>query len=1238
MRRFLFIPLSVMLGTSAIAQDDDPSYIEGLIQDALSDTSREVRVIGFRGALSSNATLEQLTIADDDGIWLSLEDASLVWSRAALLRGRLVVDELTAGRIELARIPEGESTPKPEDAEATPFALPDLPVSIELGQLLAEEVVLGPSVLGEAATLSVSGQMSLIDGAADINFQMQRTDRDDRLDVIAAYANETQILKIDLDFDESEGGIISRAAGVPGEPSLGLSVAGEGPLSDFEAAIALASDGLDRFAGTVGIATPDSAEAGTYQFRADLNGDVRPLLEQDLHPFFGEDTALLVGGVSQPDGAVLLDKLDISTGALSLAGSLALSPAGWPTRFDLDGRISGDGAIRLPTVSPATLVDDVTLTARYDEDDGDSWSAKFLIDGFDRDGIDIDRAELSAVGQIQRGETRSVSAETTFAASGLSHINTALEQAIGTSPEGRIDLTWVEGAPIDVTRLNLRSGNASLQASARIDGLADGFPIEGRGVLTAEDLSRFAAITERPLSGGANLGVEGSGTPLSGAFDLILSASTVDLVIGEARVDPLMRGRSTVDMAARRDETGTYIEALSVRSPAIEADASGQLSGEAGAMRFDGTLNDLSLVEPKLSGTAVIDTELSWEQDGALELKRLNARALDAEITAQGSLNTSDERLPASGSLTLRAEDISRLAEFLQRPLQGAVDMSVEGSGTITSQSLDGTLDVLARNLRTGIEQVDKITEGSVDLDATLAYGDGIPFIDALALDTENLTVSANAAAPGEAITIGARLSNLGLVAPGISGPASLNGTVTPQDATGENLDVDLKFDGPLNVGARIAGQIRDFGQDLRLAIQGSAPLALANQFMAPNSITGPLNFDLRVDGAPGLSALSGQASFREARMALPNANLAVTGLGGSVNISGGQASPDISGSLGSGGQFRVTGPITLSAPYNANLNVALTSLVLRDPELYQTLVNGTVNVNGPLTGGARIGGALALGRTELRVPSGGASAAGAIEGIRHISEPTAVRRTRARAGLIETAGRSGPTASFPLDLTISAPNQIFVRGRGLDAELGGQLRLGGTTTNVSASGVFELIRGRFDILTKRLDLTEGLIDLRGALDPYLRFVAETTSNEYLINIVLEGLASEPEITFSSSPDLPEEEVLAQLLFGRDFSDMSAFQAAQLVSAVATLSGKGGGGLGDRLGLANFDVTSTSDGDTQVSAGTYISDNIYSEIVADSSGKNQINLNLDLTPSLTVKGVAGNDGDTGVGIFFERDY
>ncbi|MEL7278850.1 MAG: translocation/assembly module TamB domain-containing protein [Pseudomonadota bacterium] len=1234
-----------MLTTAAPAQegDDGATYLEGLIQDALSDTSRDVRVIGFRGALSSNATLEQLTIADEDGVWLSLEDASLVWSRAALLRGRLEVDELTAGRIELARLPKSDPPlPTPEDAEATPFALPELPVSIELGELRADQVVLGPSILGEEAVLAIIGKMSLIDGAADVDLAINRQDRADQLTLIAGYANDTQQLKIDLDFAEAQGGLVSRAAQIPGAPALALSIEGDAPLSDFEAVIALASDGVDRFGGTVGIATPEDAEPGTYAFRANLNGDLRPLMTADLHPFFGAETALRVAGATQADGAVLLESLDVSTGALSLDGSLALAPDGLPSRFALNGRIAGDAPVRLPTVEPPVIVETVTLTARYDAAEGDGWAADIDLRGLDRDGLTVEQAVLKAFGQIQRGETQAVTADTTFRATGLSHTDTALAQAIGSAPEGQVVLTWTEGAPIDFSRLVLRSGHATLQARAQVDGLADGFPITGRGVLNAADLSRFAAIAQRPLSGAANLGIEGDATPLSGAFDITLAASTTDLIVGEARIDPLMRGRSTLDMAARRDETGIVVDALSVRNDALEADVTARLSGAAGAMRFDGTLNDLALVEPKLSGAADVNTEVVWQDGGALELKRLEMIALDAQITASGTLDTSDERLPASGTLALQATDISRLAELLGRPLRGSVDLDISGKGAARAATIDGTARMVARELRTGIAQVDAISGGEVDLDATLAYGDGVPFVDALSLVTKNLTASANAAALGEPITISTRLSNLGLVAPGISGPAAVNGTLTPRDAQGQAIDVDLKFDGPSGVGATIVGQVEDLGQRLNLAVRGSAPLALADGFITPNSITGPLSFDLRVDGAPGLSAVSGQASFRDARMALPAANLAVTNLGGTVALSGEQATPDITGSLGNGGQFRVTGPVTLSAPFNGNLSVALNALGLRDPTLYETTVNGTVNVNGPLTGGARISGALALGRTELRVPSGGASAAGAPEGIRHIAEPADVRRTRSRAGLIETGGRSRTAVAFPLDLSISAPAQIFVRGRGLDAELGGQLQLGGTTANVAASGVFELIRGRMDVLTKRFDLTEGLIDLRGALDPYLRFVAQTTSNEYTINVVLEGLASEPNVSFVSSPELPQEEVLAQLLFGRDFSQMSALQAAQLVSAVATLSGQGSGGLTgqlrDGLGLADFDVSSTADGATQFSAGTYISDNIYSEVVADSDGNNEINLNLDLTPSLTVKGSAGNDGNTGLGIFFERDY
>ncbi len=1244
MRRLLVIStLAIATAGPLPAQDDGPSYIEGLIQDALSGTSREVRVTGFSGALSSNATMERLTIADDNGVWLSLEDASLVWSRTALLRGRLEVDELTAGRVELTRVPESNPPPpKPEDAEAQPFALPELPVSIELDVLRADQVVLGEAILGEAATLSVTGSMSLIDGAADVDMAVQRTDRDDRLMLIAGFANATQNLKIDLDFEEAAGGLVARAAKIPDTPALGLTVTGEAPLSEFEAVIALSSEGAERLGGRVGISaiSGDGEATNAHSFTASLDGDLRPLLTAELHPFFGDRVALQLDGSTGPDG-VVLDQLDLATGALTLSGDLALAPDGLPSRFALDGRITEDGPVRLPTVSPPVMVDDVKLTARFDANEGDAWSAEFMVTGLVRGGLELDQAVIEATGQITGGASPSISTDMTFQANGLSHTDTGLARAIGTAPEGRITLLWSDGTPVEISRLDVRSGDAVLLASGQIDGLTDGFPVEGTATLRAGDLSRFATVTGRPLAGTADLNVTGNGTPLSGAFDITLNAKTEDLQTGEARLDPLLKGTSALDLAARRDETGAYIEALSLRNAAVDADISGRLNGDAGAVTLSGTLSELSLVEPKLSGPARIDTDATWQSDGALDIRRLALTALDAEITARGTVDTGDDRLPAEGTFSLTARDFSRLADLLGRPLAGAVDLDVEGSGSLRDTSVDGRIALLANGLRTGLVQVDSITGGEVDLDADLAYGDGVPFLEALSLVTKNLTASASAPTRDAPITIDSRLANLGLVAPGINGPAALSGTLAPRDTRGDVVDVDLKFDGPSGVAATIIGQVQNLGQRLDIAIRGDAPLALANSFIAPNAITGPLSFDLQLAGPPSLSALSGQGSFRNARVSVPTANLAVTGLGGSVNLSGGQVSSDITGSLGNGGQFRVTGPVTLAAPFNANLNVALSALGLRDPSLYQTSVNGTVNVTGPLTGGARIGGTIALGRTELSVPSGGATAAGAPEGIRHIGEPSDVRRTRARAGLIETS-RSGPTRAFPLDLTITAPSQIFVRGRGLDAELGGSLRLGGTTANVAASGFFELIRGRIDVLTKRLDLTEGLIDLRGTLDPYLRFVAQTTSNEYTISIVLEGLASEPNISFTSSPDLPQEQVLAQLLFGRDFSEMSALQAAQLVSAVATLSGKGSGGLQgrlrDELGLADFDITTTDDGATQFSAGAYISDNIYSEIVADSEGNDEINLNIDLSPSLTVKGSAGNDGNTGLGIFFERDY
>ena len=211
-----------------------------------------------------------------------------------------------------------------------------------------------------------------------------------------------------------------------------------------------------------------------------------------------------------------------------------------------------------------------------------------------------------------------------------------------------------------------------------------------------------------------------------------------------------------------------------------------------------------------------------------------------------------------------------------------------------------------------------------------------------------------------------------------------------------------------------------------------------------------------------------------------------------------------------------------------------------------------------------------------------------------------------------------------------------------LDAELGGALRIEGTTRRVIPSGGFDLVRGRLDLLGKRFALTEGTLRLEGELVPVLALTAATRSDEVDLRIEVAGRADAPEIHFRSEPPLPEEEVVARLLFGRGLRTLSAFQAAQLASAVATLAGRGGEGLTGRLrqsfGLDDLDVTTGEEGGTAVRLGKYISRNIYADVVLGSGGTSAVNLNLDITPDLKARGSATAEGETSLGIFFERDY
>ncbi|MGJ8624554.1 MAG: translocation/assembly module TamB domain-containing protein, partial [Yoonia sp.] len=214
--------LLIIWSGAAVAQgnEDDRNFITGLIEDAINNDDLTVRLINFQGALSSEATADMITIADPDGVWLQLDDLTLSWNRSALLSGRVEIEAINAARIELIRLPvTSDASADLPNAQAEPFTLPELPVSVDIADLSADEIVLTEDLLGEPIVAQFVGAIKLGDGAGSTDFTLERTDgKVGRFVVDASYENETRKLGLALLAEEGDDGIAARLLDLPDRP------------------------------------------------------------------------------------------------------------------------------------------------------------------------------------------------------------------------------------------------------------------------------------------------------------------------------------------------------------------------------------------------------------------------------------------------------------------------------------------------------------------------------------------------------------------------------------------------------------------------------------------------------------------------------------------------------------------------------------------------------------------------------------------------------------------------------------------------------------------------------------------------------------------------------------------------------------------------------------------------------------------------------------------------------------
>ncbi len=1240
--------------TPVLAQDDDPGFLARLLQDGLSGAGREVRIAGFEGALSSRATIREMTIADGDGVWLILRGAAMSWNRSALLRGRIEVAELSADEIIVARLPVAETAPGIPDPAATAFRLPELPVSVEIGGVRVARAVLEAPVLGEEVIAALEGALRLDGGEGDVRFDLVRTNASGgAVELAGTFDNTSGILSLNSSVTEPEGGLVATLIGLPGAPALDLAVKGEGPLSEFRAEIALASDGVNRLEGAIETGTeilPDGTIDRTFSL--DVGGDVTPLFLPEFREFFGPDVSLEAEGRRLADGRTELSRLRLASASANLSGTLALAADGLPEAFELEGQLANPdgGPVRLPAVGEPVNVDEIDLAIGFDATRGEVWTGDFRLVGLATAGLSIAEANVLLRGEIGRSPEsgRRISATVQASAEGVAPTDRALAEALGEAISFRSAILWREGQPLTLSNAELRTAATRFAMTGTLGTVADGAPLRFRASADFARLDPYSTLAGLRLGGRLVLSLNGEATLLDGRFDLRAGGAGRDLSAGMESLDALIGGESRLAADVRRDETGITIRRFEITTSEARIDIAGLLRPGDTGVEASARIEDAGRIVSGLSGSAFVRATARETAPGAYDLSVGAEGPGGTSLGFTGALLDSGAgALTADGRLTARVEQLGAWSPVAGRRLSGQAALTVNGRASFSEEDYALSLDLSGDDLSTGIPEVDRLIGRRAQVSAAFTQQGDTAEIQRFTVETPEVTASASGRigrTTGD-ITARAQLRSLALYAPDFPGP------VTAQGRLGRREDgrftLDLTTGGPGGTEARISGDISETGDDADLRLAGELPLGIANASIAPRAVQGRARFDLDLDGPLALGSLSGRIRTAGARLVAPGLGFGVGDIGGEVTIAGGSARIGVTGVVDGGGRIEVNGPVGLAAPNSAALRITLDRIRFTEPRLLATELSGSIGVEGPLQGGASVTGTIDLGRTEIQIASLGGAATDAVPGLIHLNEPSPVRATRARAGLLQARGGagsrdgSGSASAFPLDLVIRAPGQIFVRGRGLDAELGGRLLLGGTTASIVPGGQFELIRGRLDILGRRLTMTEGLARLEGEFDPFLRLVATAEADEVTVRVVLEGLASALDIRFESSPDLPEDEVLARLFFGRGIGQISPLQAAQLASAISTLAGGGGGvvnSLRENFGLDDLDITTDADGNAAVRAGRYISENVYTDVTVGADGKAEINLNLDVSRSVTVKGRVGSDGNTGVGVFYERNY
>jgi translocation and assembly module TamB len=1220
----------------------------------------EARVTGLAVA---GVTVGSLNIANG-----SLDPATLAWTAEVdaaeidaagtpipSLYGTLSGDAGTAGGDVRLAIAGGEATATGSVAFGTsPLAINLSALAFTLsGETLSltapTEITIGDSgvAIADLSLATSAGGSAVVNGT--VGQRLDLTARVDRLPLgLAALVNPSLSL----------GGTVSGTVtldGTPSAPSASYDIAADG--FSFAGAQAAVS-GLDITArgtltpetltATGGIAGPDG-NTGSF----DVAGTV-----SDGSVTLGSVKADYAGNRLGFEGTARADALD-GTVTLDVPDLSALTPlVGQPLAgtANLTARLTGDPSAGRLAATVEGTADNLALG--IDALDG-LLAGRTTISGsvgLDGSQLDVDDLALTTSTGTRLAANGSLGGSTPltlpFRLADLSTISPLLTGAA----EGQLTLTGGLGSAGIKLDATVAEGSISGQP---VKDLAIGYDGSFAGGALDGDATAEGTVAGVPVTARAHLAGPIAGLAISDIEAKAASATaTGALTLGGALPSGSLRVAAP-DIGPLAALAG--VEA----SGALTADISLPAAGSNTAPRIEADIRNLRYGDIAIDALSITSrnadpTALAFAADVEGRGVSIGGTAVD-RVT--GTVSGTPERLATSLSFAVAggSADVSAEVALGAGPLAITVTAlrfakdgeAVTLAGPATIRVVDGTarFDRLELASAGGSAVVSGSVGERLDLDATVS---GLPLsVAALAapgLDLSGtvngtLALSGTASAPTGRYDL--RIGGFSMAALRDAAVGTLDiaatGTVTPDSVTARG-----RVGGPAGSAVNFDGTVPLNGGPIAVSINGSADLGALDRALdlTPAELAGTVSVDGRIAGPLSQPGFRGTVSIADGSYVDRIAGVSFTGISGRAEADGQRITISSLTGRGTGnGTISASGTVDLGAGGGPTGDITLRAENARVLESRQiTLdVDGSVHITGPLLSQPTISGTVTVERLEVNLASSMPAALQPLD-VSHRNAPPGLQRPDTGGSSGATAGGGSGAFNARLDLDLAAPGRVFIRGQGLDAELEGTIHLAGTLSNPVTAGAFHLRRGSYTVLSQRLSLTQADLTFVGDTDPAIDIVAETSAGDVTAMFTISGTASEPQFSISSSPELPQDEVLSRLLFNRATEDLTAGQAIQLAQAIGQLAGADAGpglleDLRAKTGLDELSFSTDTNGNLVLNAGRYIGDRLYVGVEQGSgTDSTRATVDLDITGEISARGEIGANGSSRVGITIEHDY